>query len=86
MGLARTVKEMVWKCDLFKTTEYLRYRGEPEYSTLTGGICSLLIIILFAAVFANSVLTTLRKDTLSWSYDLVQNTTDSFSINCNTKT
>jgi hypothetical protein len=85
MKCCKALKELIMKMDLFKTTEYFRYKGEPEYQTLTGGLCSLFIVILFIAVFSSSILTTLSKGKLSWSYDLIQNTTDSFTVKCSTK-
>ena len=47
--------------DFFYTAELLRYREEPEYRTLFGGILSLSIILLLLATFYNKVLNTFQK-------------------------
>lgn len=85
MGLCKGVRQLVMKCDLFRTTEYFRYKGEPEYRTLTGGVCSVILVSVFIIVFANSIISTFAKSSLSYGYDLIQNTTDSLSITCTTK-
>ena len=34
-------------CDFFSVPVYLTYKGEKEFSTVQGGICSMLLSILF---------------------------------------
>lgn len=76
MRIAKKLKGLVLKCDLFKTTEFLRYKGDAEYSTFTGGFCSIFIIILFAALFYNAVIATINKTKMMWAYNLIQTTND----------
>ena len=47
------------KLDLFPTTNFIRYNAEDYYSTTTGGIASLAIIIIFTVLFASKGLRTL---------------------------
>lgn len=61
MGFFRSLKNFVYKADFFYTTELLRYKEEPEYRTLLGGILSLGIIVALIATFYNKVVDTLNK-------------------------
>ena len=60
--------------DLFSASQFLRYRGESEYSTATGGCTSLVVIGLFIGLFAAMGLETAKKDiinsSVSVSYEL----------------
>ena len=53
------VKKLLYKYDFFYTTELLRYKKEPEYRTLFGGVLSLIIIIALIATFYNKLIDTL---------------------------
>ena len=44
MGLTRIVRSGLLKCDFFPQRQFLCYRGEDYYSTVTGGIVSLFIL------------------------------------------
>ncbi len=79
------VKSLLLQLDLFWSTDYFRYRSEPEYRTLTGGVCSLLLIITLAAVFSSSVIGTLSKQTINWQYSVAQQTDIEFSVTVDTK-
>jgi len=47
---------------LFSRPVTPNYQGEPDYETLTGGICSILLIITFIVVFATTLLGTFGKE------------------------
>ena len=47
--------------DLFAHTSMLRYNMESDYSTATGGVLSFTIVIVFAALFFDLELRTVRK-------------------------
>ena len=49
--MGRCFKEAFKLVDVFSTTEFLRYKGDPEYRTVTGGVTSLVIIVLFLTLF-----------------------------------
>ena len=61
MKLFRGFKNFIYKSDFFYTTELLRYKKEPEYRTLFGGVLSLIIIIALIATFYNKLIDTLDK-------------------------
>lgn len=44
-----------------------------------------MLVVIFAIVFAQSILATLAKSRLAFGYNLIQNTTDSLTITCSTK-
>jgi hypothetical protein len=37
--------------DLFSHNTLLRYNGDSNYNTVTGGVCSIAIIIIFVLLF-----------------------------------
>lgn len=55
------LKSFIYKADFFYTAELLRYKEEPEYRTLLGGVLSLSIIVALLATFSNKVIDTLNK-------------------------
>ena len=50
--------------DLFAHNQFLRYRSEESYQTITGGIVSILLIGLFIGIFWTLVIST-------FSYSLI---------------
>ena len=48
--------------DLFSYSTFLRYRGDAEYTTATGGILSLGVIAISAVLFASMGLKTVNKE------------------------
>ena len=56
--------------DFFPAQQFLRYRGEPEYKTATGGFCSIVIIVIFFILFVNTGLNVINKTTVAVSSDL----------------
>ena len=49
------------KVDLFPSTSLLRYNGDKEYTTATGGIISIVIITIFIILFFNMGVKTVKK-------------------------
>jgi hypothetical protein len=68
----KTSSKFFRKVDLFPTTKLLRYNGETEYTTTTGGIISVAVIVIFVVLFANMGVKTVRKEII---------TSDSFTQN-----
>lgn len=66
---------MILKClnkilktiDLFPTSIFLRYKGETDYTTATGGFLSITVIIVFIILFASMGIKTLKKEIISTS-------------------
>jgi len=61
------IQEVLKVFDLFCTSQLVRFRGEPLYSTATGGFLSISIIVLCVVVFANMGVMTLRKEIIKSS-------------------
>jgi hypothetical protein len=47
--------------DLFPNPKLLRYNGEPEYTSTSGGIISLGVIVIFIILFASEGLRTVER-------------------------
>ena len=60
-------KQTAKKIDMFSTTEFLRYKEETEYSTLTGACLSVGIVSVIALLIYQVALHTIRKDQVNWS-------------------
>lgn len=76
-------KELIYRCDFFKTTEYFRYNQEPQYRTLTGAVCSIIIVVVFASIFSASIINTFDKKVITWQYGLSQTITEELNITAN---
>ena len=61
MKLLHNFKKAIYKLDFFYTAEVLRFKDEPEYKTLFGGIMSISIILLLLIAFYNKVIDTFGK-------------------------
>ena len=61
MGFFSNIKGIIYKLDFFYTAELLRYREEPQYRTLFGGVLSVSIILLLLVTFYNKVFDTFKK-------------------------
>ena len=53
--------------DLFSLSQFLRYRQDEDYKTISGGITSILVVTIFVILFANNALSTVNKTNISWS-------------------
>jgi hypothetical protein len=47
--------------DLFSYSTFLRYKGESEFKTATGGFFSLIVLIIFAILFTNLGIKTIQR-------------------------
>ena len=55
------------KPDLFCHGSFVRYNGQAEYSTATGGFLSLAVITIFIALFFTEGLSTIKKEIVTSS-------------------
>jgi hypothetical protein len=53
--------------DMFTTSQFLRYRGDNDYGTATGGFTSIAVLIVFVILFANLGLQTARRELIKSS-------------------
>lgn len=65
MGILQNIRSFISKFDCFASTQFLRYKGEPQYSTATGGIISIIIIIIFIVLFINAAINVINKATVT---------------------
>lgn len=80
MAILLKLKSLVKKADMFYSTELLRFDGEGEFSTLTGGILSLAIVATILAGFASMILDTLNRTTISTQLTLTKQPTPTPSL------
>lgn len=55
------ISRIIRKFDLFATPHYLRYKGDAEFKTATGGFSSLAIITILVVVSSSQGLQTINK-------------------------
>ena len=67
MKLLQRVQSLLKKVDLFSTSQFLRYQEEGDYKTASGGICSLLIVIVFGVLFMGTAIDTINMDIINWT-------------------
>lgn len=56
------LKQTTKKIDMFSTKEFLRYKEEAEYGTLTGACLSVVIISIIVLLIFQVGLHAIRKD------------------------
>ena len=54
-------------CDLFAVSQFVKYKGESDYKTATGGFCSVAILTIFAVLFTSLAIRTVNREIISWS-------------------
>jgi hypothetical protein len=65
--LGNLLQKLLKKIDLFPTDQFVRYNGESEYTTATGGLVSLALIVVILILFSNKGIQTLDRSTISSS-------------------
>lgn len=58
--------------DLFPTSNFVRYSGDSDYTTSTGGLTSVVVITIFIILFASMGIRTANKEIIT-SEQFVQN-------------
>ena len=61
MGCTKKFKDFVKGFDLFSQRVGFRFDDESEYETFTGGVCSIITIIIFIAIFTGTTINTVDK-------------------------
>jgi len=59
--ILKIINKIISRLDLLPSGQLLRYHRRPEYRTFTGGIVSLVTIILCLIQFTNMGVQTLHK-------------------------
>lgn len=57
----KVIRRLVKKLDLFSSIQLLRFQGDAETKTLTGGLISLVIFIYLAVTFTGMIIDTFHK-------------------------
>ena len=55
------IRKVLRHVDLFPTSKLLRYNGDKEYSSTTGGLVSVVMIIIFMSLFASMGIKTIKR-------------------------
>ena len=74
MKFLRILKEAVEMSDFFYSTKLLRFQKDGEYHTVTGGILSIGIIIIIIVGFANMIISTVNRTTITTSLKVEKKT------------
>lgn len=67
MQYLTSARKLFKSFDLFSTSQFLRFQGEGEYKTASGGLCSLIVIAIFMALFMSTAIQTLNMQIITWS-------------------
>jgi len=65
MGYLNSIGHMIGEADLFYSSELLRFKGDTEYKTFTGGIISISLVAMVIAGFLSMISETLNKTAIS---------------------
>lgn len=63
---------MIKSCNVFTAPVNLRYKLDPDYNTVTGGLVSIGLIILLVSVFYNAWMQVLNKEAISSSREVIR--------------
>jgi hypothetical protein len=63
--IIKCLRAFLQSLDFFPATQFLRYKGETEYKTATGGFVSFVIIIIFIILFTSTGLDMINKTTVT---------------------
>lgn len=69
MCAIKSFRNFLVKCDFFPATQFLRYKGETEYRTATGGTFTIFITVLFCLLFFNALVDIIDKKNVSLQTD-----------------
>lgn len=61
------LQSLLRMCDLFSVSQFIKYKGDNDYSTATGGFCSVLVLTIFAVLFTSLGIRTVSREIINWS-------------------
>ena len=62
MSVKGFLRQLILNFDFFPTTQFLRYKGQSSYRTLTGGVFTIIIVAVFFWLFASALMDILNKN------------------------
>ena len=60
------LSELTKTFDLFSLSQFLRYKQDNDYKTVSGGLISLLVVGIFAFLFSSNAISTVNKTAIAW--------------------
>ena len=66
MKCKRSCAELIKFFDLFSLSQFLRYKEDEDFKTVSGGIISILVVIIFSILFAGNAISTVNKTDISF--------------------
>ena len=66
-SVLKCLDNAIRQLDLFPTSTFLRYKGDNDYKTATGGIVSIIVIMTFVVLFASMAVRTVRREIINTS-------------------
>ena len=67
MEIFKRIKQLVKEVDLFAQVPAYRYNEDTNFKTVTGGFISLITMLFFIGVFANTFINTLNKKDVNFT-------------------
>jgi len=64
MNILEYILNLLLHTDFFYSSEILRYKGQTQHKTVTGGILSLMIIVAVITGFFSMIISTLEKTSI----------------------
>lgn len=68
----KVLRRLVKKLDLFSSIQLLRFKGDAETKTLTGGMISFVIYVYLAVTFSSMIIDTFHKVVITSVSDTTQ--------------
>lgn len=65
-------QDAIKSCNVFTSPVNLRYKLDPDYNTVAGGLVSVALIILLMSVFFNAWMELLNKEAISSSSEVIR--------------
>lgn len=69
-SFSRRIQTILRFFDLFSYSSFIRYKGESEFKTATGGFFSVAVLIIFAVLFTNLGFKTFQRVIISSSFNV----------------
>jgi len=70
MGL-KTVHKIISGFDMFPSTSFLRYKQNSNYSSVSNGLISILLTLIFAYILIQQIILVFDKSTISAKQTLI---------------
>jgi hypothetical protein len=79
MGFLKKIKYVLSRCDFFPHNQFLCYKDEADYTTATGGIASVIIIIAVMLLVTSEALNLVEKQKVTSTIEYIRSRDPSYS-------